>query len=82
MTTERELARQQIKHHEAAAARNPHKRAQHLESIRYLREKYSIPEPPTVRAGPPGTQDSRSHVVGSGPPSGRSWFTNERYVKK
>ncbi len=49
-----EAVRQQIKHHEAAAQRHDGaRRQQHLESIRYLREMYDIPEPVIVKAIPP-----------------------------
>lgn len=51
----REQALQHVRAHEraAAAATRPAKRQQHLESVRYLREKYDIPEAVIVKAIPP-----------------------------
>lgn len=50
-----EQAQQHIRAHERIArdpTTPPHKRAQHLESVRYLRAKFRIPEPVIVRAVP------------------------------
>ena len=38
-------ARQAIRHHEAAACRNPRKREQHEKAAAYLREQFGIPPP-------------------------------------
>ena len=56
----REQARQQIKHHEAAAQRHVGaKRQQNLEAVRYLRDKFDIPPPVIVKAIPPTTEFER-----------------------
>ncbi len=81
-----EQARQQIKHHEAAALRHTGaKRQQHLEAARYLRERFGIPEPTIVKAVPPiepadfGRLRTRlqPHVA-----SKPEWKQNEEYRRK
>jgi hypothetical protein len=50
-----EQALQNIRAHQRIAndpATSPHKRAQHLASVRWLRCKFGIPEPEIVRAVP------------------------------
>lgn len=80
-----EQALQQIRAHERIArdpATQPHKRQQHLEAARYLREKFSLPEPVIVKATPANDFErlwqrvNEPHVA-----SKPDWTNTERYQK-
>jgi hypothetical protein len=78
----REQALQHIRAHQRIAndpETRPNKRAQHLASVRWLRQQFSIPEPATVRAIPV-TEFERLHSrLEPHRASKPDWINTERY---
>lgn len=78
-----EQAHQHIRAHERIArdpTTPPHKRAQHLESVRYLRSKFDIPEPVIVRAVPVTDFERLQARLTPHRASKPDWNSTERYT--
>ena len=79
-----EQALQHIRAHERIARdpeTRPIKRTQHLEAVRYLREKYDIPEPVIIKAVPATDFERLLALHEPCAASQPDWTSTQRYSK-